>query len=103
MISRALEVTAYTAEVHFGELREDSSSLCDNTLELDEGVQVHLTEVTKFIFNGEVADTDKDLVVDVAVVRVDFEHGIISDFVQNREHNCGFFGQPNSECWLSAR
>lgn len=72
MVSRTLEITAHAAEVHFGELRENSSSLCDYTLELDESVQVHLTEVTELVFDGKVTNTDENLVVNVAVIWVDF-------------------------------
>jgi hypothetical protein len=102
VVSRALEVTAYAAEVHFGELREDTSALCDYTSELDECVQVNLTEITELVFHREVANTDKYGLMDVAIVGVHLEDGVIGDFVQNREHDCGLFGQPDGERWLSA-
>ena len=52
---------------------------------------MNLAQVAEFVLDGKVADSHKNLVVDVAVVGVDFEYGVISNFVKDREHDCGLF------------
>jgi hypothetical protein len=49
---------------------------------------VNLAEVTEFILDGEITDSNKDLRVDFVVVRVDFGHNFTSSLIQNWKHAC---------------
>lgn len=103
VVSRSFKISTLTSEVHFLKLREDAGSLCNNTTELDQSVQVHLAQITKLVFNRQVTDADKDVVVDVVVLRIDFKDGIHSNFIQHWEHECGLFSQPDGKSRLLVR
>ena len=47
-----LNITALTLEEDFGVLREYLSSLCHNTFELDESIEVNLTKLSQFVLDG---------------------------------------------------
>lgn len=71
VVSWAFQVTTHAPEEHFVELGEHTGSFGHDTTELDESVQVELSQVTKFVFDGQVTDSNEDFRVDFAVVRVD--------------------------------
>lgn len=95
--SRSFQVTTLTPEVHFLKLREDTRSLGDYTSELNQGVQMDLTQVTELVLNREVSHSHENVIVDLVVVGVDFEDGVHGDFIQNWEHEGGLFSQPDSK------
>jgi len=100
---RSFDITARAAEVHFLELREHTGALGDDSLELDERIQVHLSQVSKLVFNWQVSHSHVDFRVDAQVLRINFLDCLTSDFIENWEHVGRLFGEPNREGGLLAR
>jgi len=76
------------------------SSFCDDTTELNEGVEVHLAQFSQFVFNREVIHSNEDLAVLFMVVWIDLRHDFCGDSVQDRQHVHRLFSKPNCKRWL---
>ena len=88
------------SEVQLFQLWEDSSSLGDDTSELDEGVQMHLSQIPEFVFNWEVLDSDENLPVQFVVVWIKLTYQGSSDIVEAHKHESGFFREPDGKSWV---
>ena len=97
----ALDVLAAIAsEVQLFELWEYSGSLGDNTSELDESIQMHLSQVPEFIFDWEVLDSDENEPVQLVVIWIKLTYQGASDLIEGHEHESWFFGEPNGKSWM---
>ena len=88
------------SEVQLFQLWEDSSSLGDDTSELDESVQMHLSQIPEFVFNWEVLDSDENLPVQFVVVGIKLTYQGSSDIVEAHEHESRFFREPDGKSWV---
>jgi len=72
VVSWAFNVATKATKENFVELGENARTLCHHALEVDQLLQVDLSQVAKFILEGDVTDADENLRVDFAVVGVNF-------------------------------
>ena len=77
------------------------TSTSDDTFDLNQGVQVDLSEISELIFNGEVLDSDIDLALDIfvawEVVVGDFE----SNTIQVRDNDGRLETDPDSKSFVN--
>ncbi len=96
LINGSLSVTALAFEEHFGVLGENCSALRDHTLKLDKSVEMHLSQLSELVFNGQFVDAHINLLMELlCVIWVDFLDDLIRDLVQDREHVSWLFCKPN--------
>ena len=92
VVKWSLQILARLAsKVHLLKLREDLGSLCDNTSDLDQGIQMHLSEISKLVLNRKVLNSDEDFVVNLIIIRIYFAHNVRSDMVDNVKHEFRLF------------
>ena len=97
---RSLDVATLAAEVHARILGEHLRALGHHATELDQCVQMHLAQLTKFVLDGELANTHENLLMRLRVVSVNFLHDLASHSVQDRQHVRGLLCKPNGKCGL---
>lgn len=98
----SLEVATFASEENLLILREHTSSLRYDTSKFNQSVQVDLAKLAELVLDWETANSDKDLVVDEVVLRVDFADDVTCDLIQNWEHLLWLFCKPDCERWLLA-
>ena len=96
----AFLVSTLASEVHLRILREDLSSLRDDAAELDQGIQVHFSQLPQPVFYRELVHPHVDLLMKFAVVRIDLLHNITCHRVQDRQHVRWLLCKPNGQCGL---
>ena len=75
MESRSLDVLALHASViHLNQFWKDSSSLGDDSSDLDKSVEMHLSQVSKLVLNWKILDSDENLFGGVLIVRIHFRY-----------------------------
>jgi len=93
----SLCVATLTLEEHFGVLWENLRSLGHHTLELDQCVEMHLTQLTKLVLNWKLVDTHEDFSMELlCVVWVDLLNDLTCYSVKDRQHMSWFLSEPNS-------
>jgi hypothetical protein len=93
-------LAAIASEVQLFQLWEYSRSLRDETSELDESVQMHLSQIPEFIFDWEVLDSHENLPVEFVVVGVKLTYQGAGDVVKAHKHERGLFREPDGEGWI---
>ena len=92
VVEWALQILACLASVvHFLKLWEDLGSFGDNTSDLDQGIQMHLSEIPQLVFNRKVFHSDEDFVVNLVVVWVHFTHNVRGYVVDDVKHQLWLF------------
>lgn len=88
------------SKVQLFELWEYSSSLGDDTSELDKSIQMHLSQIPKFIFDWEVLNSDENLPVQFVIVWIKLTYQGSSDIIEAHKHESWFFSEPNGKSWI---
>lgn len=83
VIDWSLQVSALASEEHLLQFREHTSSLSDHSSDLNECVQMNLSQVSQFIFNWQILDSGVDFSVNLVVVRIHFTYQFKSNFIQD--------------------
>ena len=82
LINGSLSVTALAFEEHFGVLGENCSALCNHTLKLDKSVEMHLSQLSELVFNGQFVNAHINLLVELLrVIWVDFLDDLVRHLV----------------------
>ena len=81
VVGGSFEIAALAPEVNFEELGEDLGPFGYYTAEFNESVKVKLAEITEFVFDGEVTDSNENLWVDLRVGGVEFSYYVSCYFV----------------------
>jgi hypothetical protein len=81
----------FASEVDGLQFREHSGSLGDDSSNLDESVEMHLTKVSKLVLNRELFDAHKNLIVNFAVVRINLFNETHRHFIHSWQHQGGLF------------
>jgi hypothetical protein len=89
-----------TSEVHFLKLWENCCSLGDDSSNLDEGVQVNLSQVSQLVLNWKILHSHEDLVVDLVVVWINLNNYINGNLVDDVKHQLWLLSQPNGQSWV---
>jgi len=83
-------------EINLFELRVNSSSLCDNSFDSNQIVQMNLSQVSKVILNWQIPDSDVYLSMHVLKIGIELNNKFKSDLVQNWKDPTWKFCNPNS-------
>ena len=101
IVDGTLHVAALALEENFSVLREDLSALRHDALELDESIEMDLAQFSQFVLDGQLADADVDLLMELlGVVWVDFLDDLACYSVQDGEHMSWLLSKPDGKSRL---
>jgi hypothetical protein len=89
-VKRTFDVAAYARKIHGRVLREHAGTLGNDASEFNECIEVHLAQLSKLVFNGEIVDSHKDVLVCVLVVRIHFSDQVHRNNVKHRDNQRRF-------------
>jgi GAF domain-containing protein len=96
MVERTFDIGTLGASEEDGlHFREHGRSLGDHASDLDQGIQVHLSEVSKFILHRQATDSYVNSIVSFMVIRVDLSSDLPSHLIEQVKHDSRFFSQPD--------
>lgn len=103
MEDRALDIATHTTEEHLSQLRLDVTSLDYYSSDLDERVHIDLTQLSNAVLHRQTTYSHEDVLVDVVILREELKSDVVSNYIQNWQHDGGLFSDPNGDCWHKGR
>ena len=82
------------------ELWEDTASTSDNAAHSNEAVEMRLTKLSEGVVDGEISDSNVDLVMNTFVVWVVKQGGVHRDLIEDLQHLRRCIGKEICQCRL---
>ena len=75
--------------IHLNQLGEDACPFGDHSSNFDEGIKMHLSQVSQLVFDWKILDSHENLFCGVLIVRIHLGYELFCHVVENGQHKGG--------------